>query len=100
MHICERSRDKNIENTIKMTKLALFLCVYAIEEEKYQKILEADRKIGRLLGKIRKNIILFPLQPIYIFNFTNSLKTQKNFQVEDMLNLKGFFEVSFRMQIC
>ena len=48
-----------------MTKLALFLCVFANEEEKYQKILEADRKIGRLLGKIRKNIILFPLQPIY-----------------------------------
>ena len=39
---------------LKMNKLALFLCVYANEEEKYQKILEADRKIGRLLGTIRK----------------------------------------------
>ena len=42
-----------------MNKVALFLCVYANEEEKYQKILEADRKIGRLLGTIRKIIILF-----------------------------------------
>ena len=42
-----------------MNKVALFLCVYANEEEKYQKILEADRKIGRLLGTIRKTIILF-----------------------------------------
>ena len=82
-----------------MNKVALFLCVYANEEEKYQKILEADRKIGRLLGTIRKIIISFNL-PIYICIFTNSEKTPKNFQVEDMLNLKGFFEVSFRMQIC
>ena len=82
-----------------MTKLALFLCVYAIEEEKYQKILEADRKIGRLLGTIRKIIILSRFT-IYHINFTDSLKTPKNFQVEDMLNLKGFFVVSFRMRIC
>ena len=83
-----------------MNKVALFLCVYANEEEKYQKILEADRKIGRLLGTIRKILYYSVSLPVYIHNFTDSAKTPKNFQVEDMLNLKGFFEVSFRMQIC
>ena len=35
-----------------MFKFALISLVLASDEEKYQKMLEADRKIGRLLGKV------------------------------------------------